>query len=43
VRLDVLQELLPVDALDVLDGPQDGAAEGAVLEGGRMQVVKDQL
>ena len=30
-------------SLDVLRGPQDGTAEGSALEGGGMEMVKDNL
>lgn len=43
VVLDVVDELSAGDVADVLLGSQDGAAEGLVLEGGGVQVVKDDL
>ena len=43
MRLDVLLQLIPVDALDVGDRPQDGTSQWAVLEGRCMQMIKDQL
>jgi hypothetical protein len=43
VVLDVAGELGSGDVLDVLAGAEDGAAEGLVLEGSRVQVVEDDL
>lgn len=43
VGLDVVLKVVALDRLDVLLGAQDGAAERLVLEGGRVQVVEDNL
>ncbi|KAH8623407.1 hypothetical protein IG631_21886 [Alternaria alternata] len=43
VGLDVVLEIGALDALDVLLGSEDGAAEGLALEGSGVQVVKDDL
>lgn len=43
VVLDVVDQLRPGDVADVLAGAQDSAAEGLVLEGSGVQVVKDNL
>lgn len=43
VVLDVVHELGPGDVTDVLLRPQDCAAQGLVLEGGGVKVVKDDL
>lgn len=41
VGLDVVNEVVALDASDVLLGSKDSAAEGLVLEGGGMEVVED--
>lgn len=41
VRLDVVLEVGPLDALNVLLGSEDGASEGLALESGSVQVVED--
>ena len=43
VGLDVVLEIGALDALDVLLGSEDGAAEGLTLECDRVKVVKDDL
>ena len=43
MRLDVLLQLIPVDALDIRHRPQDGAPQWAILEGRCMQMIEDQL
>ena len=43
VGLDVVDQVLALDALDVLLGSEDGAAEGLALERGGVQVVEDDL
>lgn len=43
VCVHVVDQVLPVDGADVLLRAQDGAAQGGVLEGSRVQVVKHQL
>jgi hypothetical protein len=41
IGLDVCLQVGALDALDVLLGSENGAAEGLVLEGGGMKVVED--
>jgi len=41
VGLDVVDEVLSLDALDVLGGAEDGAAEWLSLESGGVEVVED--
>ena len=43
VGLDVVGQVVAGDGLDVLLGSEDGAAEGLVHKGSRVQVVKDNL
>lgn len=43
VGLDVVDQVLALDALDVLLRSEDGAAEGVALESGGVQVVEDNL
>ena len=43
VVLDVVLDVSLGDALDILSGAQDGAAQGRLLEGSCVQMVKHQL
>ena len=43
MRLHEVHQVLAVDGLDVVHGAQDGAAQRAVLERGRVQLVKHHL
>jgi hypothetical protein len=41
VGLDIVDQVVALDAADVFGGAEDGAAERLVLEGGRVEVVED--
>lgn len=43
VCLDVVYKVIAGQGADVLSWPKNGPAQGAVLEGGGMKVVKDDL